>query len=117
MSTNDRRRLFDWIGKIEPRLLALCKEIMSIRDGGGPYFCANEWWYWGGDPHSKGRKPSLKGRLHGLVGAGRMACPTVDVMNESYLRSSEAYDVVYQSLYSMLPDCRDCACMAFMRLL
>ena len=30
---------------------------------------------------------------------------------ETFLRSSEAYDIVYGHLYELMPYCRDCMCM------
>jgi len=57
-----------------------------------PRFCANETWY-----------RQFKPRVVALVG--------FDAKNER-LTNSDAYDVAYQSLYAMLPNCsRNCGCM------
>jgi hypothetical protein len=54
--------------------------------------CANFWWY---------RPGGLKERMSALVGYGA---------RDERLRSSAAYDVAYDHLYRLLPDCRGCAC-------
>ncbi len=56
-------------------------------------FCANEVWYaWGG----------LKDRLCRLVGWDA---------SRPELQNSEAYDVAYEHLYDLLPNCRNCHCL------
>jgi hypothetical protein len=47
------------------------------------------------------------------VGWGREATTKEDSI-EAYLQSSDAYDIVYQTLYNALPDCRNCACGNFL---
>jgi hypothetical protein len=85
----------------------LLDEIKGIKDSGS-YICANELWYWGGGPCFKTGNRPFKERLEELVGLGREAgqCDAT----EKYLRSSEAYDAVYRTLYSALPSCRNCTC-------
>jgi hypothetical protein len=82
---------------IEPRLAALLAEIRKIKDDKRkPAFCANMRWYDGTYDRS-----SLKGRL--LYLAGFHAA-------KEELRTMEAYDLAYDKLYSVLPDCRNCQC-------
>jgi hypothetical protein len=80
--------------RLEPRLLALQRDIRAV-DGSDPHFCANKVWY---------RPGGFKDRLCQLVGwyAER---------DDPVLRSSEAYDVAYDHLYRQLPPCRDCWCL------
>jgi hypothetical protein len=81
----------------EPRLHSLERDIQAVKDTGGPSFCANDWWY--------GR---LKPRLVRLVGFGA---------EQPELRTPEAYDVAYDVLYELLPDCRNCRCVRIDRAL
>ncbi|MER3501173.1 MAG: hypothetical protein C4295_06790 [Candidatus Fervidibacterota bacterium] len=54
--------------------------------------CANYLWY---------RRGGLKERLSDLVGYGA---------RNPALRSEEAYNVAYDYLYALLPNCRNCCC-------
>lgn len=83
------------IVRLEPRLADLLKEAQTV-DGSGEHFCANRIWY--GTPPDHG----MKGRLQYLVGL--MAA-------NPKLRTSEAYDLAYQTIYRALPDCRRCMCL------
>ena len=80
---------FDQLCEIEPRLRLLEMEAKSIQAGDD--FCANEVWY---------RPGGIKSRIVVLVGL-EGCCSKNDT-----LCSSEAYDVVYQHLWAILPDCR-----------
>jgi len=80
---------FDKLCEIEPRLRHLEMEAKSIQAGDD--FCANEVWYESG---------GIKSQLRKLV--GNEGC---DSQNPS-LRSSEAYSLVYQYLWAILPNCR-----------
>lgn len=75
----------------EPGLKRLQKTARGVKDEGGEYFCANEWWY------EKGLKDQL------ILLAGWSA-------RNPRLRSEAAYDLAYNRLYDLLPDCRDCLC-------
>ena len=78
--------------KIEPELNTLLKNVQKVKDPGGESFCANDIWF-----------DNFKERVTHLVGwyARR---------DDSRLTTSNAYDVVYQKLYNLLPDCRNCGC-------
>lgn len=91
MTVATRSRTWTWqrLVEIEPRLAALEGEIRAIKPGRG--FCANAVWY------GYARRPSLKDRMSRLVGW--------DATNPA-LRDPKAYDVAYQHLYKLLPDCR-----------
>lgn len=83
--------------ELEPRLIKLYKEIMTIKDDKRERsFCANRVWYgqngWG-----------FKQRFSELVGWGSNS-------PHELLHTKEAYDVAYRKLYSALPDCRNCSC-------
>ncbi|MCL2118008.1 MAG: hypothetical protein FWH27_06225 [Planctomycetaceae bacterium] len=80
---------FDQLCEIEPRLRNLETETKGIQAGDD--FCANEVWY---------RLGGIKSRLRKLV--GNEGC---DSQNPT-LRSCDAYHVVYQHLWSILPNCR-----------
>ena len=81
---------------LEPRLKDLREEVKAIRPS-GPHFCANLIWY---------RK--IKPKLLSMIGWDRgRDGPGADRL----LSSSAAYDLIYESLYNELPDCRDCGCL------
>jgi hypothetical protein len=78
---------------VEPRLARLLSDIQAIKDPGGPKgFCANYHWV-------TNLKPTFV-RLVGFQARGE----------DARLRTMEAYDLAYQTLYAALPDCRDCGC-------
>jgi hypothetical protein len=84
--------------RVEPRLEVLEREIKAVVDKDGtPYFCANEIWYGYEDP-----KQGFKERLCRLVGWEA---------HNPRLRTTGAYDLAYDYLYGLLPDCRDCGCL------
>jgi hypothetical protein len=72
---------------IEPKLQELYLQAKSYRKNKGD-FCANEVWY--------GGAPSMKGKLCELVGWDAPYTP---------LRSPEAYDLAYDTIYDALPEC------------
>lgn len=86
---------------LEPELAVLHRELSAIKDDGrGDYFCANEVWYGYGSRH----RPGYKTRLCELVGW----CAPRHVLPE--LRTMAAYDLAYDTLYNLLPACRNCGC-------
>jgi hypothetical protein len=90
------------LARREPRLRGLLAEARAHHSNRAAVFCANAVWY--GYP---GFRPGLKARLSRLV--GWMAQPEGD------LRTCEAYDVAYQTIYRTLPDCRGrCQCSVFL---
>jgi hypothetical protein len=88
--TKEERAHFKEQCKIEQRLKRLAEEIKAV-DGSDPHFCANRIWY--------DRFKPLVCLLAGF-----------DAENPE-LRTMKDYDAAYQTLYSMLPDCRDCLCL------
>ncbi len=78
--------------RLEPELRRLEQDILAVRRRSRRRrtFCANSVWY-----------RIFKPRLVNLVGWGA---------RNPYLRSSRAYDVAYEHLYALLPDCRGCLC-------
>ena len=80
---------FDQLCEIEPRLRHLETMVKSIQ--AEKKFCANEVWY---------RKEGIKSRIRQLV--GYEGCHS----KNDTLCTSEAYDVTYQHLWAILPDCR-----------
>jgi hypothetical protein len=62
-----------------------------VKDTGGLWFCANDWWY-----------DCFKPWLVKQVGFGA---------DQPELRTTEVYDVAYDALYEQLPDCRNCRCI------
>jgi hypothetical protein len=82
----------------EPRLAALLAEARSIRDDRRhPTFCANAVWY-----GYRGYGHGLKARLEQLVGWDRKG--------HQLLGTEAAYDLAYDTIYSALPNCRQCGC-------
>jgi hypothetical protein len=101
---------FNDLVTLEPRLAELLTEARAFKPR--PKFCANAVWY--GYFGSSG----LKDKLLGLVGWGRETPldGATDAPREETLKSSEAYDVAYHTLYEALPDCRArCACQQIMQ--
>ena len=76
---------FDDIKQLEPELGRLERHIKQIGRKRGQPFCANGLWYF-----------YFKPAMSELVGIGARL---------EKLKSSEAYDVAYQHLYRLLPDC------------
>lgn len=82
---------WEQVSDLVPELKLMLKLAKSIRRPKGPW-CSNNMWY-----------AIFKPRLCELVGDG---CPRKNPM----LRSSEAYDIAYKTIYDALPPCRDCLC-------
>lgn len=131
--------LWEQIAEKEPRVLALLREAESTLDE-GESFCANLVFY--GPNGLKSRLTKLVGWERGLrdasdeelIAAGLGHCitshrrqftatelllkyPTIPrtCPPDKLLDSSAAYDVVYEKVYSALPDCRACNCMTPVR--
>lgn len=68
-------------------------EVKGVRDEGGVSFCANKVWYIWVEP-----------QLKELVGEHAQK-------QDSLLRSPEAYDLARETLYRLLPNCRNCVCV------
>ena len=84
---------FRELAKREPGLLGLLQKARSIKDDKtDPSFCANRIWYgfWG-----------LKAQLCKLVGW--------EASNPE-LRTTDAYNVAYETVSDALPYCRNCSC-------
>jgi hypothetical protein len=93
---------FVQLAALEPRLNDLLAEARAYHADTDPDFCANAVWY--GYP---GFGTGIKPRLCKLVGWGSGQC--------GYLRTKEAYDLAYETIYQALPDCRGrCACSAIL---
>lgn len=76
--------------ELEPALLDLFREAQAV-DGGDAHFCANRGWY-----------DSYRPRLLALAGWEA---------RQPALRTQEAYDLAYETIYAALPPCRDCLCL------
>jgi hypothetical protein len=93
------RPTFEALAAQEPRLRDLLAEARSFHDNRDPVFCANAVWIGYGD-----FRPGLKYRLSCLVGWG--------AEQGGELRTSDAYDVAYETISQALPDCRGrCLCL------
>ena len=90
---------FNDLAALEPKLLPLFNEAAEISGRTLPEnFCANSIWFVY-DGHA-----GIKRRLMPLVGWDRQDGPEL-------LQTSEAYDVVYQTIYDALPACSgNCGC-------
>jgi hypothetical protein len=103
MKGNDdlfRTITFEMLCELDPRLVDLYNRAQAVRDDKPlSSFCANRVWY--GRNNQGG---GLRGQLVKLVGyeASRDA--------DARLRTPEAYDVAYYSIYDALPNCRNCGC-------
>lgn len=90
---------WETLTKAEPRLIELYNAVAAVKDDGTePAFCANDWWY--GDN-------GFKDRMSDLVGWG------ADEGNPQHalLETEEAYSLAYDTLYDLLPECRNCGCL------
>ena len=87
-------RAFAELCKREPLLASLKNEAVQMFTRPGKRFCANQVWY-----------SQFKPRLELLVG---WYCHN----NDDAVKSSEAYSLATDVIYSALPDCVDCGrCM------
>jgi hypothetical protein len=85
---------FQQICDLEPQVQALFAEAKAIQDDPSKEsFCANNVWY----GHT-----GLKSRVAALVG---------DRATNPQLRTSQAYDMAYHTVYDVLPPCRNCGCL------
>lgn len=84
--------------EIEPELTLIEREIQALRPlaAEDERFCANSHWYGYDDP-----KRGFRNRMMELVGW---------TARSPLLRSEAAYNLAYEHLYDLLPDCRDCLC-------
>ncbi|MFT4040725.1 MAG: hypothetical protein QM692_21270 [Thermomicrobiales bacterium] len=83
----------------ELRLAALLVEMQAVTDDPAkPTFCANDHWYGYGN-----RGQGFRRRMVSLVGNSRKPEPV--------LGTEAAYEVAYDTLYAVLPDCRNCQCL------
>ncbi len=99
MITTTEQGQFEKLCGMEPRLQALYKKAKGMRDDPSrPSFCANAVWF--GALGEEG----LRGEMARLVGW---------FAENPELRTTEAYDIAYETLYQALPNCRACGCMAF----
>lgn len=86
--------------QIQPKLRDLLRQAQQAPAGDD--FCANEFYY--GYGHFK-RQGGLKKRIIELV--GWEACT-----NHNLLLSSEAYDIVVDTIWNALPACgKNCGCL------
>ena len=101
MTTTAAPRVLTWddLAAREPLLVALRRAVEREHAHGQPHYCANAAWY------GSGGGVDYRSQVNRLVGwdAGHPD-PT--------LRSSAAYEVAYSTLYDLLPNCRDCGCLA-----
>jgi hypothetical protein len=83
---------FKKLVKLEPRLAQLEQDIIehTAQHRDTKCYCANQCWY---------VEPGFKERMSCLVG---FSAPN------SALRTMHAYDLAYDHLYNLLPDCRGC---------
>ncbi len=88
---------WDDLVRAEPRLAILRNAVEQVTAAEGQPFCANAVWY---GYHGN---PGIKPELVRLVGF-RAENP------DPVLHPMTAYDVAYQTLYALLPDCWDCGC-------
>jgi hypothetical protein len=136
MGSKSRCITFDELCELEPRLRMLYDEAASIRDDPTQEsFCANNVWYGYFDQRGKGFKSRLKRLVGELAGCAEtpntLGIPETgepvtmsmkdlmaafleevpaDPATDPRLRTSEAYDVAYETIYNALPDCRNCGC-------
>ena len=94
------RKIITWEELVahEPDLNDLLIEARSIKDD-GCYFCNHEAYAIGYKKHR-----SFKKSLHHLVGFGSRH-------RNSFLSTSQAWDVAVQTILEALPPCRNCGCV------
>jgi hypothetical protein len=100
VSTTTDRLTFDQLCRIEPGLRRLEADVIAAAkvERRKQNRCANRVWFgrFGG---------GFKQRVVGLVGWHRF-----HKAGPPELGTQHAYDVVYDHLYRLLPDCRNCGC-------
>lgn len=82
----------------EPRLDDVLKDARSIKNQGDQYFCKDYAWTTGWK-HLAG----FKQRIYPLIGFG--SCH-----RNSFLATSQAWDVALETILEALPPCRHCGC-------
>lgn len=100
MATETKKLTWQRLTQAEPRLKMVQRYVKLIvaRTASDERFCANAAWY-GYDGY-----PSIKEMVSGLVGWEARG-------EDPILHTPEAYDLVYDRLYALLPDCRNCGCL------
>ena len=98
-----RKRFLEY-AKYDKRLLDLEKQIKkhtkeSKNRRKDDVYCANAVWY----------------GYYGNTGYKREMCGLVGHSSKTeQLKNSNAYDVVYDYLYNLLPDCKNCNCLCIL---
>jgi hypothetical protein len=86
---------FQQICELEPRVKALFGEAKAVHDDRSQKsFCANDVWF------------GIRSRLVKLVGFEELN-PQINPQ----LTSSAVYDTVLNTIYEVLPPCRNCGCL------
>jgi len=99
MTTTTLVPTWDDLATAEPRLAVLFADARAVRDDTTRRsFCANAIWY----GYAADGAVGLKERLCRLVGWNRRGHPV--------LGTGDAYDVAYEAVYQVLPNCRNCLC-------
>lgn len=121
---------FEEICTLEPELRRLHNTAKMIGRRRGKNFCANRIWYDMFKPRlvtlvGWGRVASLPESLDDILDDDAVTCSmpalpkpsdVLEVQNlasdstDSRLWTPEAYELAYETIYSALPDCRDCTC-------
>jgi hypothetical protein len=92
MTTNTKPLTWNELARLEPRLSGLLDKAKAVK-AKGRNFCANDVWY-----------RRFKPRLLWLVGWDRPD-------NHPVLSSMQAFDLAYETIYEVLPNCRQCTCL------
>lgn len=89
---------WDELTAIEPRLVDLLKQAQAV-DGSPKHFCANNVWY-----GMTTKYPNFREEIYRLVG-------WESKHGDPRIRTSEAFDEAYRTVYEALPPCKDCICL------
>ena len=117
---------FDELCELEPGLKKLYRFAGMIGRRRGRPFCANALWYEWFKPELEqlvgwGRKPSRGGKIKVVSFAefikmdfkneDRSKPNPANCCKDPRLKTPEAYDIAYSTIYDRLPDCRGCRCL------
>lgn len=92
--TTPRPLTWESLVECEPLLAELRQDVERVKDDGGDSFCNSRVWFLDG----------YKERMVGLV--GWYSESPYEVM-----RTDDAYETTYQTLYAIFPACRNCFCL------
>ena len=97
--TLDQRLTWNELAALEPRLVALEKQVLDLQRTWATGYCFNAEWYGYGYGQTQNDVPGVKHEIVSLV--GRLA----ELPQDSPLATCETFDTVTIYLYDLMPGC------------